>query len=460
MLQLHAANDPWLRRLETFEFEGATEELIPFVPLLLSPKTTEIYIRFLKDAVPIMVVASTIAGLSKLCPDLERITLMDLPRDPIITEAASDLLLACNRDTLQAFCVDSPLTEKAQEIVCQLPGLSKLWVVIQGSTSLPVVALPNLTMIDVEYDDLNWLQGFRGVTLEKLESVTFSSQSEKICDPLGTFESIALAASAQKTLSEFRFETSRSWNPNYSALLSFHQLKEVAIQSSCKNGCSSRVDDNIIMSMARAMPMLETLQLGDLPCNTPAGITVNGLVGLARLCPRLSGLCIHFQAATLLEAATSPTALFPSDGESVVRQEACALTDLVVERIPIPEGSGLAIAHILLQIFPHILNVRGYAYRAREWRVVADTIDDDIRELDPSYIPQVRRTPNTYPCNDPNLRASRTRIQRKGSSGDLSGVRISPTINYFSTPFSNSDGLVCHTCRVYWKSDEIWCENQ
>jgi len=401
ILELYAANDPWLPRLETFEFEGATEAFIPFVPLLLSPKTTEIYVQFVRGT-STMVVASMITGLSKLCPDLERITLRNLPRDPIITEAASDLLLACNRDTLQAFCVDSPLTEEAREIVYQLPGLSKLWVVIQGSTSLPAVALPNLNMINVEYDDLNWLQGFCGATLEKLESVTFSSQSEKICDPLGTFESIALAASVQNTLSEFRFKTSRSWNPNYSALLSFHQLKEVTILSSCEDGCSSRADDDIIMSMARAMPMLETLQLGDLPCNTPAGITVNGLVGLARLCPRLSGLCIHFQAATLLEAATSPAALSPSDSESVVRREACALTDLVVERIPIPAGSGLAIAHTLLQIFPRILNIRGYAYRDREWGAVEDTIYN-IREPGPSYTPwQVRRTPNMYPCNDPN----------------------------------------------------------
>jgi len=71
-----------------------------------------------------------------------------------------------------------------------------------------------------------------------------------IGDPLGTFESIAPAASAQNTLSEFRFDTSRSWNPNYSTLLSFHQLKEGVILFSCKDGRSSRVDDDIVMSMA------------------------------------------------------------------------------------------------------------------------------------------------------------------------------------------------------------------
>ena len=375
VLQLRTPGDPWLPRLKTFECEEATEAFVPFIPLLLSPKTTEIKIGFDKST-PTVVAASTIARLSKQCPNLESITLDDLPRDPIITEAVSEMLLACDRDTLQAFRVDSPLTEEAREVVYRLPRLSRLWAVIQGPTSLPAVALPNLTMIDVDYDDLNWLQGFRGATLEKLESVTFYSESEKICDPLGTFESVALAASAQNTLSELRFFTPRSWNPNYSPLLSFHQLTAVVILFCCGDGCSSRVDDDIIMSMARAMPKLETLQLGDPPCDTPTGITVNGLISLARLWPRLSELRIHFQAATLVEAVTSPTAQSPSDGEPVVRREDCALTDLEVGRIPIPAGSELIIAHMLLQIFPRILNVKDYKYVDQGWRTIADAIND------------------------------------------------------------------------------------
>jgi len=44
------------------------------------------------------------------------------------------------------------------------------------------------------------------------------------------------------------------------------------------------------------MLKLEILHLGNAPCDTPAGITVNELIDLARLCPHLSEL--HFQAAT------------------------------------------------------------------------------------------------------------------------------------------------------------------
>ena len=373
VLQLRTINDPWLPRLQTLECKKVTEAFSPFIPLFLSPKTTEIDIEFARG-IPTVVGASMIARLSTLCPDLECITLNSLPRDLSITEAVSEMLLACNRDTLQAFRVDSPLTEEAREVVYRLPRLSDLWVVIQGPTSLPTMALPNLTSIDVEFDDyFDWLPGFRGATLEKLESVTFRSESEKIGDFLKAFESVALAASAHDTLSVFNFFTSRSWNPNYSSLLSFNQLKEVRIYVSCEGVCSSRVDDDIIMDMARAMPKLEVLQLGDTPCETPTGITVNGLIGLACLCPYLSKLCIHFQATSLVEAASSAVTLSPSGDEPVDQWEDCALTDLEVGKIRIPARSGFTVALILLRIFPHILNIK---WTNLEWKTVAETIQN------------------------------------------------------------------------------------
>ena len=93
-------------------------------------------------------------------------------------------------------------------------------MVIRGPTSLPAVALPNLAGVHFNYDhDLHWPQGFRGVTLEKLETVSFCTESDYIGDPLGAFENVALAMSNQNTLSKFAFYTSgpRSWNPNYSS---------------------------------------------------------------------------------------------------------------------------------------------------------------------------------------------------------------------------------------------------
>ena len=144
------------------------------------------------------------------------------------------------------------------------------------------------------------------------------------------------------------------------------------IQASCKGDCSSKIDDDIIVDMARAMPKLEILQLGDMPCEIPTGITFNGLIGLARLCPYLSILRIHFQAASLVEAATSAATLSPYD-EPIDRWEDCALKDLEVGETRIPAQSGLKVALILLQIFPRILKI---VYSNQEWKTVATTIKD------------------------------------------------------------------------------------
>ena len=369
VLQLRTFNDPWLPRLETFQCEESTDGFIPLIPLFLSPKITRIWIGF-AESTPAVVIGSMIARLSILCPDLERVTLNKLPEDPIITEAASELLLACNRDTLETFEVDSPLTDEAREVVSNLPTLSSLWVVIQGPTLLPTMTLPNLTRIDVEHDDdIDWLQGFRGTPLEKLESVSFCSESDDIGDFLGAFERVAL--SAQNTLSGFRFYTSGSWDPKYSPLLSFKRLKKVEIQFSCEDGCSSRVDDDIIVNLARSMPGLEALQLGDTPCATPIGITINGFVGLARLCPHLSKLRIRFQVTSLVEAATGVTPLPSTNSKPAVQREGCALTILEVGQIPFPARSRLVIAHILLQNFPRILNIK---YCNKGWGTVAEII--------------------------------------------------------------------------------------
>ena len=356
-LQLRASNEPLFPKLEFFKCLNTTEAFIPFIPSFLSHETTLIDIEFSED-LPTAIVASMIIGLSKPCPNLERITLDLLPRDPVITEAVSELLLTCNRDSLQWFCVDSPLTEEVHKVLFQLPKLFGLWVIIQGRTQIPSVVLPNLFSIDLEYDDhLDWLQGFRGAILGGLEVVFFRSESEQIGDFLGEFKNVALTTSAPATLSSFTFNTSRSWNPDYRSLLPFTQLTDLHIEFSCDNHCSSRVDDNIIIDLTWAMPKLKILRLGNAPCKTIGGVTAKGLVALARGCRHLSELRIHFQIASLVEAATGTGVPAPSDDETAVRWEDCVLTDLEVGEIPIHRDTVLTVALTLLQIFPHLLNI-------------------------------------------------------------------------------------------------------
>lgn len=370
VLQLHTANEPLLPKLRTFECEEAAEAFIPFIPLFLSHKTTSIRIEFAEDS-PIATVAFVITRLSMLCSDLECITLNYLPRDPVITEAVSEMLLACNRDILQQFCVDSLLAEDARGVVFQLSKLSDLWITIQGHTVLPPMALPNLIGIDFAYEDsLDWLQGLRGAMLEKLEAVHFLSHSEQIGDLLEEFKSVALTTSIPATLLKFTLFTSSSWDPNYRSLLPFTQLKELLIEFSCDDRCSSRIDDDIIMDLARAMPKLQLLRLGGVPCETTGGITVKGLIALTRGCRHLSKLRIHFLAASLAETATGVEVPAPGD-EAVIRRQDCALTDLEVGKTPIPAGAVLKVAIALLQIFPRLLDIKSDYKR---WEEVVEII--------------------------------------------------------------------------------------
>jgi hypothetical protein len=173
-----------------------------------------------------------------LCPNLQDINLYSVPRDPVIAAAVSEFLLATNRDALRYLRVDSLLTEEACEVLYKLPTLCELSVVVEGSTSLPTLVLPNLTSMDVEYDyGRDWLQGFCGATLGRLGSFTIcaTSKSAQIGDFLEEFRTVALTTSAPNTLSLFRFNTSRPWKPSYSPLLAFEQLTTLDIEFSCRN---------------------------------------------------------------------------------------------------------------------------------------------------------------------------------------------------------------------------------
>jgi hypothetical protein len=370
--QLHTANDPLCPRLKTFQCLKPVADFIPFIPLFLSPNTINITIYFATSpSIPTAMVALIIRRLPTLCPNLEFINIGPLPRDSVITKAVSEMLLGCNKATLECFLVDSPLTEEACRVLYQLPNLSGICTTIRGPTSLPPVSLPNLTLFNLEYDHLDWLQGFRGVVLEKLEWALFHTESEQIGDFLGTFENIALTASTLTVLSRLEFHTSQSWNPNYHSLLRFTQLEHLEIEFHCGGVCSSRVDDDIIISIAQAMPKLQDLQLGGKPCRTSTGVTIKGLITLAYGCPHLSNLCIHFEATNLVQVATGAGELAPSADGTAVRWEDCSLTSLTVGDIPIQEGATLKVTITLLRIFPHLSNIE---YSEVEWQEVVATI--------------------------------------------------------------------------------------
>jgi hypothetical protein len=378
VLQLCTINEPLFPNLQSLELWSAVGEFIPFIPSFLSQRTTSINITFTEYNPPkVVLVASMLTAFPTLCPDLQTIRLRSLPGDPIITVAASKLLLTINQNTLRQFHVDSPLTEEAREVIYKLSNLYGLTVVVEGSASLPTMMFPNLIDIDVKYNhNCDWLEGFRGATLGKLNSVTFHAKSEsaQLAGFLEAFESAGLATST--TLSSFSFCTLHPWRPNYRSLLPFKQLRELRIEFCCEDGCSSTIDDDIITDMARAMPKLETLQLGIEPCGTPAGVTVKGLAALARHCPDLSSLNIHFRVDSFnVLPAIAGT---PHTRTAVPRRD-CALTDLAVGQTPMLEESALMVALTLVRIFPNIMQID---YTSEDWGQVSDAIKLSRRLID------------------------------------------------------------------------------
>jgi hypothetical protein len=397
VLRFCATDEPLFPNLTNLDLCHTVGEFIPFIPSFLSPRTTSISIAFTEYKPPkVVFVASMLTAFPTLCPNLQTIYLHSLPRDPIITAAVSKFLLTTNRGALRQFYADSPLTEEAREVIYTLPNLCGLFVVVEESTSLPTMALPNLTDMYIEYDrDRGWLEGFRGATLGKLDSITFfaTSGSAQIGDFLQEFQSAALTTSAQNTLSEFHFRTSHSWNPSYSSLLAFKQLTELEIEFSCHEGCSSRVDDDVIISLAQAMPKLKILQLGKPPCGTPTGVTFKGIIALACRCPQLSRLCIHFRTDSLIEATAIGEPPPPSNRAASIPQTNCVLTDLQVGDIPISKGSALVVALTILKVFPHIFKIE---YDNPEWGTVADAIERfksigvHVRHTSKMHLPRLR----------------------------------------------------------------------
>jgi len=370
-LQLRCLNKPLLPNLKLLEIRNPKNEgIIPFIPLFLSPRTTDICIQF--EWVPsVEKIAPVMVNLPKLCPHVQSIVLEPLPRDStIIRGAASEIFLAWNSDALRVFRICSPLTEEASRIILQLPNLHELELVFTDPIALPEISLPNLTRLDIEFHrDHEWLQAFHGSTLSRLTDVTFQAECSGVDDFLEVFKDFALATSASSVLSHFQFHTYRSWNPNYHSLLGFKQLKELVLDFSCLNTCSP-MDDETLIPLAQEMPNLEILRVGQfLLCDTPGGVTIRGLIALARYCPGLSSLCIHFQAESLALAPLNEEE--ESFQEAYLPQEDCALETLDVGEIPLSEEGKYMVSLTLLRIFPHLQTIY---YSEPTWKWVADSV--------------------------------------------------------------------------------------
>ena len=374
ILQHLALNTSLLPSIKGFTCYETTAALIPFISLFLSRTTTAInldFARTLSGPSPLMI-ASMIGTLPRICPNLQRISLSDLPNDPIITTIVSEIPLILG-DALQRFDVDSPLTSAACNVLCALPNLSDLRTVFEGQTRLPQMALPALAKLKVKYSSgYGWLRAFSGAELTKLKVVSFHDTSPQGGNFLGAFKSIAITTTIPTTLSTFRFHSSHPWNPDYPSLFVFKQLKVVTVGNPCRNGCSSTVNDAVVTDLARALPKLQVLKLGSDPCGAtvPTGVTTKGLVELACHCVDLITLRVHIRVNSLVQAAVGETGTPPPENDPAARKE-CSLTTLEVGKMLVPDGSALTVALALFHMFPRIQDIH---YINPQWASVEDTI--------------------------------------------------------------------------------------
>lgn len=119
------------------------------------------------------------------------------------------------------------------------------------------------------------------------------------------------------------------------------------------------------------MPKLAILRLGNKPCWTPAGITLKGLVALARRFPELSELCVHIQAQELAGTVANPSLSCEYDRAPAIPNVNCALSKLQVGGTPIDKLEILPVALTLVQVVLRIINIE---YANPRWGGVSETI--------------------------------------------------------------------------------------
>ena len=94
----------------------------------------------------------------------------------------------------------------------------------------------------------------------------------------------------------------------------------------------------------------------DPPCDDfTTGVTAKGLVVIAHYCPDLCVLRVHLQVDTLC-VPSAISGVTPGTGSTVPRRD-CALWDLEVGEIPLPEESISTVALTLAHIFPRLTNI-------------------------------------------------------------------------------------------------------
>jgi hypothetical protein len=244
--------------------------------------------------------------------------------------------------------------------VCHCLGL--------GSPPPPLeVVFPSLKHLAICYREAgSWLHVLRNIltpTLQELH-VGFLGSPPTYLQTLG---SSLLDARIDRTLTILECSSENVIPLTESGirpLLSFGRLTTLKLTNSCtKERCGVQLNDSIISELARGLPQLTSLVLGDIPCRSPTpGVTVASLVALSTNCVDLDFLRLHFNTNDIVSRGTTYA-------NPQMHKFACKLRTLSVGSQPLPsEPNDILLATFtILYIFPHVETI---AHKGGGWKQV------------------------------------------------------------------------------------------
>ena len=363
LLQLYSPYSPLLPNLVSLNWDS-DETFLPFISPFISHSLISIAIDVPRGASPILPPILTI--LSVLSPDIREIQIERLYHGPSMEEASSQLLMQCDPYRLRKYNVDSPISPSALRHIVQLPSLEEFWLVVdsfQLPDPLPIVVFPSLRFLDVEYSgDPTWLGLLLAMENPVLTSIFVECSGSDVGQFMEAFQLTMTGCGMHERLQEFRVRSQEEFKitPHLIAcIFSFKNLTSLKILSECSAVCQTfDLTDEHIDLLTKAMPLLESLAIGDEPCAVPSQITFKSLYTISRRCTRLTTLQIHFNPVSFVtkvevDSESADVALGLSD-LTTPSSDLCSVTTIDVGTIPSPPESNASyiMALGLLGVFP------------------------------------------------------------------------------------------------------------
>jgi len=367
MLQLYSHGGSLLPNLSSLDWNSDDANL-PFIMSFISRSLTSITIGVPASAG--LVLPPILTRLPTLAPDISRIVVRQRHYGPSVEEAFSQLLMHCNPNRLRTYNVDAPLSAPALSHVIQLPLLESLWLVepFHFPDPLPDVVFPSLQVLDVEFTgDLAWLK-----TLPKcpvLFVICVLCLGPYVAQFMETFHSTITGCGMHERLQELTLWSEGEFKVTPQMIAcnsSLKNLTHLSLYSTDSTSCQTLdLTDADISLLTNAMPRLQVLVIGEVPCSVPSKITFNSLYTISSRCTGLATLRIHFNPDSFITKVNADS----DGGFKTPSSDLCPVTKINVGSIALPRQSNVSyiMALGLLGAFPHL---EGVEYHDVAWKEI------------------------------------------------------------------------------------------